>query len=172
MQDQEGFSKAQVGSPAPDFLATKLTGEEVNLGSFLGPNKVLLVFYRGGWCPFCNAQLGALSQDYSKFEELNTKIVAVSGEEIEKGKDFLKKIGSPFTLLSDTGFRAIDLYGVRDPSSPEALKAKGIKSLAKPSSFIIDERGIIRYKYVGKNATDRPKVGELLRVLKQIDEGS
>jgi peroxiredoxin len=169
---QKGLTEVSIGQPAPDFVARDLNDKSVSLKSIIGRRRALLIFYRGGWCPFCNQQLAAISQDYSKFKELDTTVVAVSCEEIEKGKRLLQKLALPYALLSDTQFEGIDRYGVRETNPSEQLRASGITSHSKPSSFIIDESGIVRYKYVGKNAQDRPKNEDLLRVLAEIAEST
>ena len=167
---QENLNEIEVGQPAPDFLARDLSGKEVRLSSLIEGKKALLLFYRGGWCPFCNEQLAAITMDYQKFQELNATVVAVSGEEAEKGRGLLQKLHLPFVLLSDTSFEAIDRYGVRDRNVSEMLRAKGITRLPKPSAFVIDATGTLRYRYVGKNAPDRPKNADLLRALREADK--
>jgi peroxiredoxin len=165
---EQNQMEVQVGRPAPNFKAHDLDGNELWLRSLIGGKRALLLFYRGGWCPFCNEQLATLSRDREKFEQSRAIIVAVSGEDVEKGRELLKKLNLPFKLLSDTKFEGIDTYGVRDTNISEKTKARGITQLAKPSAFIIDEHGVIRYKYVGTNAPDRPKNEELLRVLNEM----
>jgi len=167
---QENKTEVQVGESAPDFVGRDLSGKEVRLSSLIGGRKALLLFYRGGWCPFCNEQLAAIARDYERFQELNAIVVAVSGEVAEKGKDLLQKLHLPFVLLTDTSFEAIDRYGVRDTNVSEMLRARGISQLPKPSAFVIDATGIVRYKYVGKNAPDRPKNEDLLRALGEADK--
>ena len=161
----QNVNEVEVGQYAPDFVARDLSGREVRLSSLIAGRRSLLLFYRGGWCPFCNEQLAAISRDYEKFQELNAVVVAVSGEEAQKGKDLLQKLHLPFVLLSDTSLAAMDMYGVRNPDIPDGLKARGITQLPKPSAFVMDGTGIVRYKYVGKNAPDRPKNDDLLRAL-------
>ncbi|MDE1853466.1 MAG: redoxin domain-containing protein [Thaumarchaeota archaeon] len=153
-----------VGQVAPDFTANDLDGKPVSVKALIGGRKALLLFYRGGWCPFCNQQLAAISQDSSKFKELDAAIVAVSGEEVEKRKELLRKLNLPFALLSDTKFEGIDRYGVRDTKP-----SLGVTQLSKPSAFIIDRWGTVSYKYVGAKASDRPKNEELLRALAESD---
>ena len=167
---QESRVEVQVGQSAPDFVARDLAGNETRLSSLIVGRKALLLFYRGGWCPFCNEQLAAIAKDYQKFQELKAMIVAVSGEEVEKGRSLLQKLSLPFVLLSDTAFEAIDRYGVRDSNPSEMLRARGIGQLSKPSAFIIDGAGIVRYRYVGKNAPDRPKNEDLLRALTEANK--
>jgi peroxiredoxin len=167
---QHDMTEVEVGQSAPDFVARDVSGKAVRLSDLIAGKKALLIFYRGGWCPFCNQQLAEITKDYQEFRELDVTIVAVSGEEVEKGKTLLQKLHLPFFLLSDDSFEAIDKYGVRNPSVSEALKEKGISQLPKPSAFVVDGTGIVRYKYVGKNAPDRPKNVDLLRALREADK--
>ena len=164
------MNEVLVGQSAPDFVAHDLSGKEVHLSGLIARRKTLLLFYRGGWCPFCNEQLAAITRDYQKFQELDTVVIAVSGEEVEKGKALLQKLHLPFVLLSDTSFESIDRYGVRNTDVPEALKARGVSQLPKPSAFVIDRKGITRYRYIGKNPPDRPKNEDLLRALADADK--
>jgi len=166
---QGSMIDVQVGQSAPDFVARDLAGCETRLSSLIAGKKALLLFYRGGWCPFCNEQLAAIARDYQKFQGLNATVVAVSGEEVEKGKGLLQKLHLPFFLLSDTSFEAIDRYGVRDENLSEHVRARGITRLPKPSAFVIDRTGIVRYRYIGKNAPDRPKNEDLLRAFGEAD---
>jgi peroxiredoxin len=157
--------EVEVGQTAPDFVARDLDDNEVSLKSLIGGRKALLLFYRGGWCPFCNQQLAAISSESQRFKDAGATIVGVSSEEVEKGKALLKKLSLPFILLSDTNLVGIDRYGVRDPDSHEKLKAVGVTRLSKPAAFVIDDMGVVRYKYVGKNASDRPKNEDLLKAI-------
>jgi peroxiredoxin len=166
---EQKSKEVEVGQRAPDFSARDLDGNELRLANLIVGKRALLLFYRGGWCPFCNEQLAALARDCKKFEESKAIIMAVSGEDVVKGKELLKKLNLPFKLLSDTTFEGMEAYGVRDMNISEKTRARGITKLAKPSAFIIDEFGIIRYKYIGKNAPDRPKNEELLQVFYEID---
>jgi len=162
--------QVRVGQSAPDFVARDISGNEVRLSSLTGGKKALLLFYRGGWCPFCNEQLASIARDYQKFRELDTVVVAVSGEDAEKGKDLLQRLSLPFVLLTDASFGAIDAYGVRDRNVSEVLRGRGITQLPKPSAFVIDAEGIVRYKYVGKNAPDRPKNEDLILALEDANQ--
>ena len=167
---QENTSEVLVGKLAPDFVAQGLSGDDIHFGSITGGKKTLLLFYRGGWCPFCNEQLASIARDYQKFEEQNATVVAVSCEEVQKGKDLLQKLRLPFFLLSDTSFEGIDRYGVRDTDLSEKTRARGISRLPKPSAFVIDRTGIVRYRYIGKSAPDRPKNEDLLRALGEAEK--
>jgi peroxiredoxin len=158
----------EVGQRAPDFKATDMDGNELRLSSLTKGRKTVLVFYRGGWCPFCNEQLSAISKDYGRFKEENAEVLAVSSESVEKGLELNKRLNLPFKLLSDKGLDGIDAYGIRDDNIPEMVRKMGVAAMSKPSTFIIDESGIVRYKYIGAFAKDRPQNNELLRALKEM----
>jgi hypothetical protein len=72
--------KLNEGDKAPDFNMPNLYGENVNLYNTLDSKRVILIFYRGGWCPFCNLQLRQYQNMIPLFEEYNARIIAVSPE--------------------------------------------------------------------------------------------
>ena len=80
---------------------------------------MVLVFYRGGWCPICNKQLAELSIRHGDFQNTGVEIVALSNETAENGKIILKKIGPIFPLLYDVDSKVIKSYNTvvqkRDP---------------------------------------------------------
>lgn len=179
-------TQVQVGQLAPDFAAQDVEeGNKANLRSLAGSEKTVLLFYRGAWCPASRQRLANLSRDYLRFQELNTKVIAVSSEPYEKGKELKRKLNLPFPVLSDPGFEAIDLYGTRterdEMKTDQGGGAKGaisqfyicnvkhIDRYASPSLFIIDGNGILRYRFVSKEAEfDYPKDDELLSRISSI----
>ena len=168
MSMQENAAKEiGVGQVAPDFNALNLNDKPVSFKSLIIGHKALLLFYRGSWCTNCNKQLTSISQDYERFKETGTAIiVAVSNEEVHKGKDLQRKLNLPFVLLSDTKFEGIDLYGVRDSNPSPKTRERGITELSKPAAFVIDNKGIIRYRYISSNPRDRPSNDDLLNALR------
>ena len=167
---QKETSEVELGHPAPDFVARDLEGNQVSLKTLIAGRKALLLFYRGGWCPICNRQLAAISQDRLRFTELGATIVAVSSDAVEKGAELLRKLSLPFSLLSDSQLEGIDAYGVRDLNPTEKVRGMGITRLSMPAAFVIDDAGIVRYKHVGKNPSDRPSNEELLKALAEVDK--
>ena len=91
-------------------------------------------------------------------------MAAASTDPVEDSADFMKEWRFPFPLLSDTKLQVIDAYGARHPQGHED------KDIAHPSVIIIDPQKIIRYKYVGKVATDRPTDDEILFALQEIEK--
>jgi peroxiredoxin len=170
MTTAETVKTIGVGQPAPDFELAEARGGRVRLSDVTKERPTVLVFYRGGWCPICNKQLGTLSQDYEKFRQRGAEVLAISNEEVEKGLELLKKIGPPFKLLHDPKSEVIRTYGTlvrqRDPLGIMHRK----HDYAHPSVFIVDRGGIIRWAYVGKDYRDRPANDSILEALSSLPQ--
>lgn len=151
---------------APQFELPDAKGDKVALSQLLSTGKkVVVVFYRGGWCPLCSRQLASLAQDYKQFKQKGAMIVAISNEIPVKGKKLLTKLQLPYTLLVDEQSEAIQAFGVkvakREFSDIPALLGHH-KDYALPSVFIINQKAEISWKYIGKNYRDRPKNSQIL----------
>ena len=184
MSGQQQVVRPEVGQPAPQFKLQDTEGNWFESKAVSGEGKSLvLVFFRGEWCPISKRELVGLTSDHAKFKELNSQIVAVSCISVDKSKALKTKLNLPFTLLSDPGFEAIDRYGVRvvrseikddeRHSSNPGISAtyiryiRRVETYAGPSVFIIDNEGHISYKFFGRNEpTDFPANEVLLAKLK------
>jgi len=91
----------QVGEKAPDFSLKNAFGKEVNLEDELKKGPVVLVFYRGAWCPYCNMHLGVLSESLSEFEKYDAQLIAITPQKADKSAEQIKKDSYPFEVLSD-----------------------------------------------------------------------
>lgn len=154
------------GDKAPQFELPDVNGNNVSLSQILAKGKkVVVVFYRGGWCPMCSKQLASLSSDFEKFKDKGATIVAISNEAPQKGLDLLKKIKLPYYLLVDAKSNVIEAYGVkvtkRELFDIPALRGDH-KDYALPSVFIISEDSKILWVYIGKNFHARPKNTQIL----------
>ncbi|MDA1193360.1 MAG: peroxiredoxin family protein [Candidatus Poribacteria bacterium] len=135
----------EVGNMAPDFMLASVGGANVSLDDYDGETLVL-VFYRGNWCPFCHNQLATLQEEMAKFDAAGAKIVAISPDELEFATATAEAEGLTFPVLSDTTRETVKSYGVFHDAINGSL----------PATFVIDRTGIIRWKYIGKNKQDRP----------------
>src|ERR1035438_9707616 len=150
------------GNQAYDFSLLASSGKMVKL-SQMNPNGYLvMVFYRGYWCGACQEQLADLKADYPKFTSLHTALVAISVDTLEESADLDRQWNFPFPLLSDPQLEAIDSYGARH------VGGHGIHDIARPTVVIIDPKHVVRYKYIGKNAGDRPTDNEILFSVGQV----
>jgi peroxiredoxin len=150
----------QVGEHAPDFIATHADGTTYEFTASHLKQPYVLIFYRGGWCPYCNAQLADLHSVEPKLRAAGFKVLFMSTDRPELLYSSLKDQKVSYTLLSDPGLRAAQAfhiaYHLDDQHYAEQLKwgvdlekTTGIKAhaLPVPSVFIIGPSGIIRFVY-------------------------
>ena len=153
-----------LGDKAYDFSLMDNRGQVMKLADVQEGWYLVLILYRGHWCSACLNQLLDLKNDFPKFTQLHASMAAASTDPVEDSADFMKEWRFPFPLLSDTKLQVIDAYGARHPQGHEG------KDIAHPSVIIIDPQKIVRYKYVGKVATDRPTDDEILFALQEIEK--
>ncbi len=160
----------EIGELAPDFTLRSVNGDEISLRRLVERGRVLLVFYRGSWCPRCNAQIAGFEEDRWGFEELGIQLVGISTDDMYGAEKTRKKTKAGFPLLLDPEHEVIDAYEVRAmkrelKDMPARLHRRN--TYAMPSLFLVDEKGVVRYRYVGRSFTDRPGIQELLRSLRE-----
>jgi len=161
-----------INNQAPQFQLKNIYGNQVDLASFKG-KWIVLVFYRGNWCPMCNIQITSLAKDYPEFQKRNTEIIAISTDTPEGARKTQEKTHAPFPILIDENNKVIQLYKVvvekRELKDIVALMhRKKAGAYAMPSVFIIDTDGVVRYSYIGKSYTDRPSNEDLLSRLSEL----
>jgi peroxiredoxin len=152
--------ESNAGKPVPDFVLKDQAGKDFRLADQKG-SKVLIVFYRGHWCPYCMAQLKDLAANQAKFEKLNVKIVAISPDAAEFGRKVWEKAANQqFPVLSDPALKVIQSYGL--------FQEKGINKVdtAIRTSVLVDEKGIEVFRRISKTAADIPTADELLERIK------
>ncbi len=167
-----------LGDKAPHFSAKDQYGKQVSLSTLLKKNKVLLVFYRGHWCPFCNRELIALQDSLSLIQNTKTNLIAISPELPEYIQKTIQKTEVTFSIISDKGHAIMDAYGVTMPLDAVAqnrLKNIGVDLaivngsngyiLPVPAVYLINQQGEIDYIFFDPNYRNRPSVQELLKLL-------
>ncbi|MBI4655022.1 MAG: redoxin domain-containing protein [Nitrospirae bacterium] len=131
-----GFSpwetEGLVNRKAPQFTAKNLSGENVSLSSFEG--KPILLNFWATWCHYCREERPSLNSIYKEYKGRGLTIVTVSIDRSpEIVKTYLKKMPMDFIILHDNNKEASQIYGV----------------YSVPTSFLIDRKGIIKYKFMG-----------------------
>ncbi len=157
-------TSAPVGCPGPDFILPAVDGTVRTLSAYLG-TKVVIVFYRGHWCGACRQQLAELRSTVQMLEDAGAAVLAISAEPLERAREGAEVHGLGFTILSDEGLSAIDRYGVRHEGEPEA----GGRAIARPSIFVLDRHGVIRYAHIGQDPLDRPTIHLVLLAIEALD---
>ncbi len=167
-----------VGQPAPDVHAFDLDGQPVRLAELTARGPVLLFFYRGGWCPFCNYQLHALAEAAPEFARRGITPVAVSVDRPQEGTKTRALYQIPFPVLSDSelsfieAFHVVNKVGAAELSrlrgfgmDLEASSGGAHHVIAVPSMFLIDRAGIVRWAHSDLDYKTRPSVAQILAAL-------
>lgn len=154
-------SGVPVGSAAPAFVADSNATSLVALPDLQG-RVVLLLFYRGHWCRSCRRQLDQLAGEYETVQSMTAELIAISADTLDSTRAFPAARGWQFPIVGDSELQVINRYGVRDP-----IDAEG-RQIARPSIFLLDSAGIVRYAHVGRHRQDRPALGSIMLALEAL----
>ncbi|MDF1559575.1 MAG: redoxin domain-containing protein [Bacteroidales bacterium] len=174
----------EAGNVAPDFRAADASGNEFHLASALKSGPVVLIFYRGHWCPVCNKHLGVIQDSLQLITAKGATVIAVSPQKPEYLDKMADKTGASFSLLYDEGYAIADAYDVTFiPEKKEliiyntVLSAQLKKSqsdesqrLPIPSTYIIDRDGLIAWRQFDPDYKNRSHVKNILEALELIGE--
>lgn len=152
------------GTQIPAVTLTNIDGEPFTLKSAVTKKPTALIFYRGGWCPFCNLHLSKLKNIEDDLLQLGYQILAVSMDRPAKLRESLEKYEMTYTLLSDSAAVAAKAFGIAFRVKDEYInklksfdmdleKASGQQHhiLPVPAAYIIGTDGIIRFAYTNPN---------------------
>ncbi len=181
MASDFGANAINVGDTAPDFTLPNARGGEQRLADALAQGPVVLNFYRGGWCPFCNLEFRALQQRLPEMQQLGARLIGVSPETPDNSLATAEKHALQFDVLSDVGNRVAGDYGlemvVDEAVRPLYLEwgldipaANGDDSyvLPIPATYVIDAGGTVRAAYVDKNYASRMEPEAIVAALLDI----
>jgi len=167
-----------VGAGIPSFHIQDFRGEAFS-STTINDADTLVVFYRGGWCPYCNFQIRELSQSHDEFEALGVSLVAISVDRPDAAAVTRNAYEVPFPVLSDPGLKAHEAFNV-----VLQLDAAGVARLAKyghdiekwsgkdhhkmavPAVFLVRD-GKVAWAHVARDYKTRPSTEQLLTVAKQ-----
>ncbi|MBN2807679.1 MAG: AhpC/TSA family protein [Prolixibacteraceae bacterium] len=169
----------QVGAIAPGFKALDADNQAFDLEEALGEGPVLLIFYRGQWCPYCNRHLGQIQDSLQFITDKGARVIAVSPEKPDYLEKMAEKTGAKFTLLYDEGYKIATAYGVSFfPKKTEVamyntMLGANIKEahqsdapeLPIPATYIIGVDGSIVWRQFNPDYKKRSTVKEILENL-------
>ncbi|MCP3665260.1 MAG: AhpC/TSA family protein [Gammaproteobacteria bacterium] len=172
-----------LGARAPDFSLPDHTGQMRTLDDLLAEGVVVLNFYRGGWCPYCNMELNALQRWLPEIEAVGGKLVAVAPELPDKSLTTREKNNLQFEVLSDPGNVVARNFGLVF-ELPEALRPIYAKigidipayngdesfEIPMPATYIIGRDGEIRYAFIDADYTQRLEPEVIVQELQQMAE--
>lgn len=175
---QEAPYQLKVGEHAPDLNGIDQNGETFNLYETLKSKPVVLMFYRGYWCPHCNKQLSQLEDSLSFITEKGGVVVAVTPEKPESIKKTLQKTGASFKIIYDEDLTIMKQYQVAfrlEESLLKKYKRWGIDleetngnngpNLPVPATYIIGQDKKILYAFFDPDYKKRATVGKILQNL-------
>lgn len=171
----------KVSEKVPDSQVQNLDGEKINLSDFVNGKQTVLIFYRGGWCPYCNLQLASLNDIEKDLLNLGYQLVAISIDKPEKLKESIDKHALTYTLLSDSKAEASIAFGLAfrvDDKYNEMLKSHNMSLedasgethhiLPVPAVFVLDKDGVIQFEYVNPDYKVRLNGEILLKAAEQF----
>lgn len=171
-------SAKQVGDLAPDFQLNNALGNPVKLSDYLSQGYVVLTWYRGGWCPYCNLTLHALQEELPNFKLHGANLIALTPELPDESISTAEKHELEFEVLSDVGNQVAKSYGIVFQLTDEVadmynesfgLNAhNGDTSNALPlaATYIINPAGEIVYAFMDADYRNRAEPSELTEFLK------
>lgn len=173
----EDIAPLLIGESFPNVEVTGTDDITVSFHDLLREKPTVLIFYRGGWCPYCNAHLMEIGAVESDMLELGYQVIAVSPDKIEKLKDIEMMDDINYRLFSDAAgtltkaaglaFQAPDRYTDR---LADWSGGKNNGFLPVPSVFVMNQAGEIEFEYINPNYKKRMSGEMLLAVLKVLKE--
>jgi peroxiredoxin len=166
----------KVGDKAPDFMAKDHAGNMVSLKKMTEKGKVVVMFYRGAWCPFCNKYMSQLEQSLPEFSAKNATVVAITPETDESINKAIDKTKATFSVIYDKDRSIMKNWKVAYSMSDDMKtkykgygldleKQQGDWMLPVPATYVVGKDGKIEYVHFDENYQKRAEVADILKVL-------
>jgi peroxiredoxin len=169
------------GDVAPPFTLTDQDGRAVSSATLLAEGSLVVTFYRGVWCPYCNMDLQAIQSALPEIAARGARVVAISPQTAPNSRKSARQNQLDFPILSDTRGEIAAAFGLRF-QLPDYLIAlyQRLKNdlptfnadpswtLPMPARYVIGTDGVIAYAEVNPHYTQRPDPSELLPVLDRL----
>jgi peroxiredoxin len=172
----------QVGDRAPDFELLNAAGKKIKLSELTARGPVIVTWYRGGWCPYCNIALRGFQKLLPEIRAAGATLVALSPETPDNSLSTAEKNQLDFEVLSDRRNKVAHAYGVAY-KVPKIVteQSRGRLDLAKHNcddsgelplgaTYVVDRKGVIRYAFVDADYRKRAEPSAVLAELRQLDK--
>lgn len=171
----------KVGDEAPNFSLKNAIGEPVDLKSYLNKGPVVLTWYRGGWCPYCNITLHSLQEELPNFKAQGANLIALSPELPDESISTSEKHSLEFEVLSDVGNEVGKKYGVVYTLTDDVANIYNKKfdlnghngdasnELPLAATYIINSEGKIVYAFVDFDYRKRAEPSVITKFLKEMN---
>lgn len=168
-----------VGDKAPEFSLSNHKGDTISLSKMLESGPVVLTWYRGAWCPFCNMQLRNLQRLLPQFNSYGVTLVALSPEKPDGSLSVKEQNELEFEVLSDFDNVVAKKYGIVFKLSEELshhykatfqINLEGCNGtlsdeLPLAATYVINQQGIVRYAYLDVDHTKRAEPADIIDVI-------
>ena len=171
----------KVGDIVSDFELPNAIGKMVRLKTLLAQGPVVVTFYRGGWCPFCSAELQAYENVFAEIKKLGATVVAISPQTPDNSLTTAEKQNLTFEVLSDVFNNVARKFGIVYHVHDElqalyedlgldlpALNGDSSFDLPVPATYVIDQAGMVRLAFVDPDYTRRLDPSDVLSVLRSL----
>jgi peroxiredoxin len=172
----------KAGDRAPGFALKDQDGNEVSSAELLRHGPLVITFYRGMWCPYCNIELQAINEVLPQIEGYGANVIAISPQTAVNSRKSVRDNKLGFPVLSDTngevgaafGLRfalpdyLVDLYKALKNDLP-AFNADPSWTLPMPARYVIGQDGIVLYSEVNPDYTHRPDPVDMFPVLERAN---
>lgn len=180
-EDATDICPILIGEDLPDGMVKDLDKEQVSIHELIKKKPTIIVFYRGGWCPYCNSQLSGLNDIQAEIKSLGFQVLAISPDKVANLKETRSEEDLKYNLLSDATMEYARKMGIAfkvDKKTIKKYKMFGINlekasgeshfQLPAPAVFVVDKKGVIQFSYVNPNYKVRLNPEILLTVLKTM----
>jgi peroxiredoxin len=160
-----------INSKAPDFKVKDQSGAEINLKDLRKKGPVVLIFYRGNWCPYCNKELTRLQDSLQLITEKGAQVIAITPEAPDGINKTIEKTKAVFPIIHDEEMKIAKAYkvGYEVDERTDLLEINQQKKqawLPVPAVYIINKEGSVTYRYFNEDYKKRPWVKDIIAELK------
>lgn len=179
--DAKAATPLKAGVEVPDASMQSSDGKEVTIASLYEKRPVVVVFFRGGWCPFCTRHTGELTKAYPEIQALGADLVGISPDTPENSKGNAERNSVPFPLYSDASLQVARAFGLAFKVDDATLtryngfgidleKASGQQhhALPIPAVYIIDKSGKITFAHSDPDYRQRLDTKTIISELKKL----
>jgi peroxiredoxin len=170
------------GDVLEPFILSDANGTPVSLDQLVERGPAVIVFYRGGWCPYCNLALRTYQQELlPQLNGFGARLVAISPQSPDESLSTTEKAALEFTVLSDPGGRLADRIGIAFEQADEVLaaqrelgldlkkvNAEGAIRLPRPTVLIVDHNRTVRFVDIQPDYTARTEVADIIAALTDL----
>lgn len=178
-----GNSALEVSDEIPSFGLPNVRGQLVEIKDLLKNGPIILTFYRGSWCPYCNLELRAYQQNIEEIKALGAQVIAISPELPDSSLSNAEKLALEFEVLSDFGNVVARNFGLVFKMSEEwidvfrqldsdftAHNGDDTWELPVPATYVVSTDSKIVFSYVNANYLERADPQQVVAALTELSE--